>query len=55
MAKGIRFWVAPADKAARQIMTAIEKKRWRVYITHRWWIIAKIFKWIPSWLYHRIG
>ena len=55
MAKGIRFWVAPADKAARQIMIAIEKKRWRVYITHRWWLIAKIFKWIPSWLYHRIG
>ena len=55
MAKGIRFWVAPADKAARQIVHAIEKKRWRVYITHRWWLIAKIFKWIPSWLYHRIG
>jgi len=55
MAKGPRFWVAPADKAARQIHTAIGKKRWRVYITHRWWIIAKVFKWIPSWLYHRIG
>jgi short-subunit dehydrogenase len=55
MAKGPRFWVAPAGKAARQIHTAIEKKRWRVYITHRWWIIAKIFKWIPGWLYHRIG
>lgn len=55
MAKGPRFWVAPADKAARQIHTAIEKKRWRVYVTRRWWIIAKIFQWIPSWLYHRIG
>ena len=55
MAKGPRFWVAPADKAARQIRNAIDKKRWRVYITHRWWIIAKLFKWIPSWLYHQIG
>lgn len=55
MAKGPRFWVAPADKAARQIRNAIAKKRWRVYITHRWWIIAKLFKWIPAWIYHRIG
>jgi short-subunit dehydrogenase len=56
MAKGPgRFWVAPADKAARQIVRAIDRRRWRVYITHRWWIIAKIAKWIPAWLYHRLG
>ena len=55
MAKGPRFWVAPVDKAARQIVRAIEKKRWRVYITRRWWLIANIFQYIPSWLYHRIG
>jgi short-subunit dehydrogenase len=55
MAKGPRFWVAPADKAARQIYQAVEKKRWRVYITHRWWLIANLFKYIPAWLYHRVG
>ena len=55
MAKGPVFWSAPAAKAAGQIRSAIEKKRWRVYITHRWWIIAKLFKHIPAWLYHRIG
>lgn len=55
MAKGPVFWCAPADKAARQIRRAIERRRWRVYITHRWWIIAKLFKHIPAWLYHRIG
>ena len=55
MAKGPRFWVAPVDKAARQIVRAIEKKRWRVYITRRWWIIAKLFRYLPSWLYHRLG
>jgi short-subunit dehydrogenase len=55
MAKGPRFWVAPPAKAARQIHNAISRKRWRVYITRRWWIIAKLFQWIPSWLYHRIG
>jgi len=55
MAKGPVFWSAPPEKAARQIHHAISGKRWRVYITHRWWLIAKIFKHIPSWLYHRFG
>jgi short-subunit dehydrogenase len=55
MAKGPRFWVAPADKAARQIIRAIEKKRRVAHITHRWWIIAKLFRSIPGWLYYRIG
>jgi short-subunit dehydrogenase len=55
MAKGPRFWVAPVDKAAQQITRAIEIKRRRAYITRRWWIIAKLFKWIPGWVYHRVG
>jgi short-subunit dehydrogenase len=55
MAKGPRFWVAPVDKAARQIVRAIKKKRRRAYITRRWWVVAKIFKWIPAWIYHRVG
>jgi short-subunit dehydrogenase len=56
MAKGPgRFWVAPVDKAARQIVRALEKKKWRVYVTRRWWLIAKLFKWIPDFIYHRIG
>ncbi|HXB09517.1 MAG TPA: SDR family NAD(P)-dependent oxidoreductase [Puia sp.] len=56
MAKGPgRFWVAPPGKAARQIIRAVEKKRWRVYVTHRWWIIAKIGKWLPSFIYRQIG
>ena len=55
MAKGPRFWVAPVDKAARQIIRAIERRRRRVYITRRWWLIAKLFRWIPGWVYYRIG
>ena len=55
MAKGPRFWVAPVDKAARQIFRAIEKKRRVAYITRRWWIIAQLFRWIPGWVYYRIG
>lgn len=50
-----RFWVAPPLKAATQIVHAIEKKKWRAYITHRWWIIAKIMKWVPGFIYHRVG
>jgi short-subunit dehydrogenase len=50
-----RFWVAPATKAARQIVKAIEKKKWRVYVTRRWWLIAKLLKWLPGFIYHRMG
>ena len=56
MAKGNkRFWTATPQKAASQIVDAIEKKKWRVYITHRWWIIAKLMKWMPDFVYHRIA
>lgn len=56
MAKGNKqFWVAPPAKAARQIVTALQKRRFRVYITRRWWLIAQLMKWVPGWVYHRIG
>lgn len=56
LAKGNgQFWVAPVEKVARQIFHAIEKKKWRVYITRRWWLIAQLMKWAPGWLYHRVG
>ncbi len=45
MAKGEGlFWVAPVNKAAYQIIAAINKKKTLVYITKRWAIIAYIFK-----------
>ncbi len=46
MAKA-RFWEAPVEKAAKQIFKAIQKKKRKTYITHRWGIIAWILKWIP--------
>ena len=56
MAKGNgQFWVAPVEKAAKQIVEAIDKKKWRAYVTKRWWLIAQLMKWAPGWLYHRIG
>jgi short-subunit dehydrogenase len=56
MAKGNgQFWVAPVDKAVKQIYKAIKNKKRRVYITRRWALIAWIMKWIPYWIYKRIG
>ncbi len=56
LAKGSRrFWVSSPQKAAEQIVEAIEKKKWRVYITQRWWLVAKVIKWMPDFIYHRIA
>ena len=56
MAKGNgQFWVAPVEKAAKQIFIAVNNKRRRAYITRRWWFIAKIMKWMPYWFYKKIG
>jgi short-subunit dehydrogenase len=41
------FWVVPVRKAASQIITAIEKKKRKAYISRRWRIIAGILKWMP--------
>ena len=49
-----RFWEASAAKAARQIFYAIERKRRKVYITKRWWIIAQLLKIAPASIYNRI-
>jgi len=56
MAKGNkRFWVVPLEKAARQIITAIEKKNQKAYISKRWWLVAKMMRLVPFWLYKKIG
>lgn len=48
------FWVAPAQKAAGQIFSAIEKKKSHAYITRRWRLIAWLLKLMPGWLYCRL-
>jgi short-subunit dehydrogenase len=56
MAKGNgQFWVAPLDKAARQIIAAIAAKKRVAYITKRWWLIAFIMKRLPFRMYRKIG
>jgi len=56
MAKGPgRFWEAQASKAAKQMVQAIEAKKFRVYITRRWWLIAQLIKMLPGWLYRALA
>lgn len=49
------FWVVPVDKAARQIIRGIDRKKRKVYISRRWWLIAQLLKWAPTWLYRKIA
>jgi short-subunit dehydrogenase len=56
MAKGQgQFWVAPVEKAARQIRAAIAARKRVAYVTKRWWLIACIMKSVPYWIYRKIG
>jgi short-subunit dehydrogenase len=56
MAKGYKkFWVVPLDKAARQIISGIEKKKPKVYVSKRWWLVARLMRLTPFWLYQKIG
>ena len=41
------FWVAPVEKAAKQIFTAIQRKKKVVYISKRWVSIGYALKVIP--------
>lgn len=48
MAKGEGlFWVAPVEKAAEQIYSAIKRKKKVVYVTKRWFLISYLLKIIP--------
>jgi len=56
MSKGRgRFWEASVQKASRQIFNAIQKKRRKTYVTHRWVFIAWMLKWIPYFVVKRFG
>ena len=56
MAKGNkRFWVVPLEKAATQIIAGIKKKKQKVYVSRRWWLVARIMRLTPFWLYKKIG
>lgn len=48
------FWSAPVEKAAKQIVKALEKKKSVVYITKRWRYVALFLKLIPRMLYEKL-
>jgi short-subunit dehydrogenase len=50
-----RFWMSSPQKAARQIITAIDRKKRIAYITKRWWLIAQLMKLLPYSLYRRLA
>jgi len=55
MAKGEGlFWVAPVEKASRQIFRAIQKKKALVYVTKRWQAIAWLLRLLPDVIYHKL-
>ena len=45
---GPTFWMAPLDKAVKQIYTAIKKKKRKAYITKRWRLVAFALKYMPA-------
>jgi short-subunit dehydrogenase len=55
MAKGEGlFWVAPPEKAAKQIYQAIKRKKANAYVTRRWMLIAWILKILPRFIYEKL-
>lgn len=55
MAKGEGlFWVAPLDKAVKQIVKAIKSKKKVVYVSKRWRYVSAILKSLPSAIYCRM-
>ncbi|MGA9271186.1 MAG: SDR family NAD(P)-dependent oxidoreductase [Lutimonas sp.] len=44
---GETFWMAPLDKASKQIYAGIKKKKRRVYVTRRWGLVAFMIKVLP--------
>ncbi len=48
------FWVAETDKAVRQMIKAINKKRKIVYITKRWRLIGIVARLMPQFVWDRI-
>lgn len=48
------FWVQSPEKAARQIFTAIQKKRKVAYITKRWILVAWMLRILPDAIYHKM-
>lgn len=55
MAKGKGlFWVEPVNVIAKEIISAIEKKKTKTIVSKRWNIIALFLKLLPSKIYYKL-
>jgi short-subunit dehydrogenase len=55
MAKGEgQFWVATKEKAAKQILGLIKRKKNVGYVSKRWRLISILLKGLPNWIYNRM-
>jgi short-subunit dehydrogenase len=41
------FWLTPVTKAAKQMISAIDKKKRKIYVSKRWQFFAFILPWFP--------
>ncbi len=48
------FWVAPPEKAARQIYKINKARRNHAYVTKRWRLIGLLLKLMPNYIYNRM-
>lgn len=48
------FWIAPVDKAAKQIVRAIDNKKGVVFVTKRWKIISILLRLVPRPIFERL-
>ena len=56
MAKGEgQFWVCPVEKAAEIIYKNITNKKRKVYMSKRWWFIAKLIHIMPISIYKKFA
>lgn len=51
--KGL-FWVAETQKAAKQMLRDIEKRKSYSYVTRRWRFVAWLIKLTPNWIIDRL-
>ena len=51
---GARFWMASPEKAARQIVAAVDRGRTHVYVTKRWRLIAWLIRVVPDAMWGRV-
>lgn len=48
------FWVAPPEKAARQIYSVIKSRKSHAFVTKRWRAIAWLLKVAPDYIYKKV-